>query len=269
MTWSSMEAMSGSAVSAIVLPPGVLSAWYPKLFGETLPIGSAYCGDMRQLLLLSSIVLALAPEPARAGLYSLESSGTISSNSSTDVTIPVGTLWSFELTYDTAAPDLDFELTGTSDPTFGRYTNTGAIPALTFFHYQAGGYEVTIDDPTEFGAGSEIHITFIPTGVSAIDINLNAPALFPPLAGGAVAFHADFNSFASPPIFTSDGLPTDTTLGPDSFGQSSVTLLPPAGAITGSVPTSFTIRPVPEPAVSLLGIVGALIVLAVARKAGS
>ena len=104
--------------------------------------------------LLLFTLLALAAMPARASLFSLAASGTISENSSGDSTIPIGTPWTFELTYDTAAPDLDFELTGSPDPTFGRFTNTATPPALTFFHYQAGGYEVTLDDPADFGTFS-------------------------------------------------------------------------------------------------------------------
>ena len=106
---------------------------------------SAMTSLSAKTVLLVFTVLALAPTSARAGLFSLEASGTISFNSSGDSTIPIGTPWTFEIIYDTAAPDLDFELTGSPDPTFGRFTNTGATPALTFFHYQAGGYEVTID----------------------------------------------------------------------------------------------------------------------------
>src|SRR5512144_2432054 len=106
---------------------------------------------MRNAALLLLGLLALAAAPARAALFSLEAAGTISFNSSGDSTIAVGTPWTFELTYDTAAPDLDFESTGSPDPAFGRFTNTGAPPALTFFHYRAGDYEVTIDDPADFG----------------------------------------------------------------------------------------------------------------------
>src|SRR5215471_4025140 len=96
--------------------------------------------------LLLFTLLALTPTPARASLFSLAASGTISENSSGDSTIPVGTPWSFALTYDTAAPDRDFELTGMPDPTFGRFTDTAAPPALTFFHYKAASYEVTLND---------------------------------------------------------------------------------------------------------------------------
>ncbi|HEX3602404.1 MAG TPA: hypothetical protein VHU84_19775 [Lacipirellulaceae bacterium] len=88
--------------------------------------------------LLSFTLLALVAMPARAKLFSLAASGTISQNSSGDATIPLGTPWSFELIYDTAAPDLDFELTGSPDPTFGRFTNTASPPAMTFFQYKAG-----------------------------------------------------------------------------------------------------------------------------------
>jgi hypothetical protein len=131
-------------------------------------------------------LLALGATTARASFFSLAASGTISFNSSGDSTIPIGTPWTFELTYDTAAPDLDFELTGEPDPTFGRFTNTSAPPALTFFHYRAGSYEVTIDHPADFGTSSGIDITF--TSVNAIDVNIHAPTFFPPLAGGATPF---------------------------------------------------------------------------------
>ena len=215
--------------------------------------------------LLSFTLLALAATPARAaGLFSLAASGTISFNSSGDATIAVGTPWTFELIYDTGAPDLDFQLTGSPDPTFGSFTNAGAPPALTFFHYRAGGYEVTIDDPTHFGTGSDILITFT-SGVNAIDINVNAPALFPPLAGGAVSFHADFN--ASAQIFSSDALPTNTALGLESFDVNSVTLLPPAGVVTSSSLTSLTITAVPEPSTAALVVLGLLVLLVMDRKA--
>ena len=215
--------------------------------------------------LLLFTLLDLSATSAQASLFSLAASGTISSNSSGDSTIPIGTPWTFELTYDTAAPDLDFELTGLPDPTFGRFTNTAAIPALTSFHYQAAGYEVTIDDPADFGTGSEIHITF--TTVNAIDINVHAPAFFPPLAGGAVSFHADFNAFSTAPIFASDALPTNTALGPGSFDASTVTLLPPAGVVSGSSLTSLTLTAVPEPSTAALVIVGLMVLPVVARKA--
>ena len=165
--------------------------------------------------LLLFTLLTLAAMPARASLFSLAASGTISENSSGDATIPIGTPWTFEIIYDTAAPDLDFESTGSPDPTFGRFTNTATPPAMTFFHYRAGSYEVTLDDPADFGTFSGIFITF--TSIKGIDININAPAFFPPLAGGTVGFHADFANFSSAPIFTSDALPTNTALGPGSF----------------------------------------------------
>jgi hypothetical protein len=192
--------------------------------------------------LLFAILVLLAPF-AQGALVSLSSSGTISFNSSADPTIPVGTPWMFEIIYDTNAPDLDFELTGSPDPTFGRYTNTGAVPALTFFHYRAGTYELTLDEPSDFGPFSEILITF--GGTHAIDINLNANSLFPPLAGGPVSFHADFNDFTHSAL-TSDALPTDTSLSLQDFqGDASVTLLPPRGVVLGALQdmTSFTSRP--------------------------
>src|SRR3954470_14456932 len=40
--------------------------------------------------------------------------------------------------------------------------------------------------------------------------------------------------FGSPHIFTSDALPTNTAIGPASFDDSNVTLLPPSGVVTGS-----------------------------------
>jgi hypothetical protein len=189
--------------------------------------------------LLLFTLLASDMTPARASLFTLAASGTFSFNSSGDSTIPVGTPWSFQLTYDAAAPDLDFELTGSPDATFGRFTNTAAPPALTFFHFRAGDYEVAIDDPVSFGAFSEIHVTF--TSVNAIDVNINAPTFFPHLGGGSVSFHADFNAFSTAPIFSNDGLPTNSALGPQSFDQSTVTLLPPSGVVTGSILTSLNL----------------------------
>jgi hypothetical protein len=183
--------------------------------------------------LLLFTLLTLVAMPARASLFTLAASGTISENSSGDPTIPVGTPWSFELTYDTAAPDLD------PDPMNGSFTNTAAPPAMTFFHYRAGTYEVTMDDPVDFGMFSGIFITF--TSINAMDINIIAPAFFPPLAGGAVSFHADFARFGPPPIFSSDALPTNTALGPGSLDDSNVTLLPPNSVVTSSSLTSLTL----------------------------
>jgi hypothetical protein len=190
-------------------------------------------------------LLALSATSARANLFSLAVSGTISENSSGDSTIPVGTPWTFEITYDTSAPDLDFQSTGSPDPTFGRFTNTGTPPAMTFFHYQAGSYAVTLDDSTDFGTTSGIEITF--TSIKGIDINLSAPAFFPHLAGGPVSFHADFANFSSAPIFTNDGLPTNTALSAASFDDSNVTLLPPSGVVNSSNHlTSLTLTAVPQ-----------------------
>jgi hypothetical protein len=191
-------------------------------------------------------ISAFVTTPASAGLFSLEASGTISLNSSGDPTIPSGTPWSLQLVYRTTAPDLDFELTTSPDPTFGRFKNTAAPPAMTFFHYKAGSYEVTLNDASYFGAFSDILITF--TVVNAIDINIQAPTLFPHLAGGPVSFHADFNAFSTAPIFTSDALPTNTALGPASFDESTVTLLPPAGVVSSSIVTSLTLTAVPASA---------------------
>jgi len=201
--------------------------------------------------------LALAPVSARAALYSLEAAGTISV--STVAALPVGTPWSFQLVYDTAAPD------GSADPTFGQFGNASTPPALTSFHYQAGSYEVALDNAADFALGSGIDITF--TVVHAIDININADDLFPPLAGGAVRFHADFNDFSSRPIFVSDGLPTNPALGPDSFDLITVSLLPPSGEVSGSILTSFSVRAVPEPSSFALAIVGIVPLLVVRRRA--
>jgi len=216
-----------------------------------------------KLSLLFFTLLAVAATPARAaGLFKLAASGTISANTSGDsTTIPIGMPWMFELIYDTAAPDLSPD-----DPTFGNFANTDTPPALTFFHYQAGSYEVTLDDPGDFGIGSGIHITF--TVGHAIDINVNAPDLFPPLAGGPVSFHADFNAFSTAPIFSSDGLPTNTALGPASFDQSTVSLLPPNAEVSGRSLTSLTITAVPEPGSGLLVIAG-LLGLAGWRRVGA
>jgi hypothetical protein len=197
------------------------------------------------IALLLFTVLTIAPAPARANLFSLAASGTISENSSRDSTIPVGTPWSFQLIYDTAAPDLDFQSTGSPDPTFGQFANTAAPPALVFFNYQAGTYSATLAHPADFGTASAIITTF--TSINGIDININAPTFFPHLAGGPVSFHADFAKFGSPHIFTSDALPTNTAIGPGSFDDSNVTLLPPAGAVSGSnTLTSLTLMAVPS-----------------------
>jgi hypothetical protein len=213
----------------------------------------------RLLVLAAS---ALAATSAQAALFSLAVSGTISSSS--EATIPVGTPVTFELVYDTAAPDLDFEQTGSPDPTFGRFTNTGATPALISFHYQAGDYEVAIGNPADFGAFSDILVTF--TSVHAIDVNIRAPASFPHLGGGEVSFHADFNDFSSRPIFESDALPTNPALDLASFDQSTVSLLPPAGDVSSMTLTSLAIAPVPEPSRSPLELASLLALLGMAGR---
>ena len=207
------------------------------------------------LVLLALLVLAAAP--AQAGLFKLGASGTIEFGG--NATIPNGTPWTFDITYDTAAPDL-----APADTTFGQFANTTVPPALTGFHYKAGSYEVTLDDPSDFDAVSAIHITF--TSIHAIDINVFASALFPPL-GGPVSFHADFNDFTSDPIFLSDALPTNTALGPANFDMSTVNLNlqgPPSGAVGGTTISSLTVTPVPEPATAGLLVAGLFV--AVAQK---
>ncbi len=192
-------------------------------------------------------LLAFLAAPARPELISVSASGTINANSSTDTTIPAGTPWTFELIYDTAAPDLDFEITGVADPTFGRFTNGGIIPALRFFSYRAGDYQVTIETPDDFGPFSAVDITFL--GVHAIDININAVDLFPTLGGRSVSFHADFND-SSHSAFTSDALPANTALGLQSFQDATVELLPANDGVVVSTQTGITqltFAEVPEP----------------------
>jgi hypothetical protein len=219
---------------------------------------------LRAITMPAALVCALSATSAQAALFSLSASGTIERSSF--AAIPVGTPWTFDLIYDTDAPDLDFELTGSPDPTFGRFTNTGAPPALIFFHYQAGCYSATIHDPAAFGALSDIDITF--TSVHAIDINIRAPDSFPPLPGGNVFFHADFNDFSSRPIFTSDGLPTNPNLGPGSFDLSTVSLLtsPGNGEAGGNTLTTLKVTPLPEPSSAALTIPGALVVFGLATR---
>jgi hypothetical protein len=212
---------------------------------------------------LLTLVSALTATSAQADLFSLSASGTISSNSSSDPSITIGTPFTFDFIYDADAPDLDFELGGSPDPTFGRFTNTGTPPALVGFHYQAGDYEVTISDPAGFALFSAVHITF--TSVHAIDINIFAPDFFPPLANDDVSFHADFNS--DTPVLENDGLPTDTALDLDDFGENTVSLLPVAGgAISSSDLTSLTVTALPEPSSAALEMAGVLALLALPRS---
>jgi hypothetical protein len=193
----------------------------------------------RTALVLFSL-LTLAAMPVRADLFTLAASGTITSNTSGNSTIPIGTPWSFEITYNTAAPDLDSAFGGSPDPTFGVFANSAAPAALIYFHYRAGTYEAALHNPADFGTFSNIQITF--TSINAIDINLDAPTFFPTLAGSAVSFHADFNRFVSPPIFSSDALPTNTAIGPGSFDPSTVSLLPASGGdISGSNVTGLAL----------------------------
>jgi len=217
---------------------------------------------------LSSLVLLAVVLPLPAELVSLSVSGRISQNTTADSTIPIGTPWTFELVYNTASPDTDFELTGVADPTFGRFTNSGAIPALVSFHYRAGSYEVILNHPSDFSPFSNLDITFLPS-IHAIDINIVAAGLFPPLAGGAVTFHADFND-STHSALKSDALPTDPTIGVQSFQDSSVTLLPPSGVILGASQdiTRLTVASVPEPSFFGLTTVGVITVVA-RRRPGS
>ena len=149
---------------------------------ENSATGISMANRSANAALLLFALLAFEAIPARAELFSLAASGTISENSSGDSTIPIGTPWTFELTYNTAVPDRDFELTGSPDPTFGEFTNTATPPALSFFHYKAGAYEVTLDNPADFGTFMAIDITF--TSIKGIDINIFAPAFIPLLREG-------------------------------------------------------------------------------------
>jgi hypothetical protein len=216
---------------------------------------------LRAIGMPAALICALSATSARAALYEFTASGTI--EGSTIAAISVGTPWTLDLIYDTDAPDLDFEQTGSPDPTFGHFTNTGTPPALVFFHYQAGDYAATVRDPASFGAFSGIDITF--TSVHAIDINIRS-ASFPPLPGGNVFFHADFNDFSSRPIFTSDGLPTNPNLGPESFDQSTVDLFTSPGITEAISNTMATLRvtPLPEPSRSAMAIAGVLVLLGMA-----
>jgi hypothetical protein len=215
------------------------------------------------------VVASLSPAPAHAIPYELSVTGKIGENNSADASIPVGSLFSFQLVYDTAAPDLDVDLTTTPDPTFGRFTNTGATPALLSFHYQAASYEVTISDPAGFGPFSDFLVTFVAnTGVYAFDINIRNSDPFPLIAGNPVTFHADFNQFSPPPISGSDGLPTDQSLTAASFGESTVSLFPGFAVISGTEITSLSIHPVPEASVLSLAVLG-LLGLAARRSVGS
>ena len=213
-------------------------------------------------------VASLSVAPAQASPYELSVTGKIGENNSADPSIPVGSLFSFQLVYDTAAPDLDVDLTTTPDPTFGRFTNTGVIPALLSFHYQAASYEVTIADPAGFGPFSDFLVTFVATtGVYAFDINIRNSDPFPLIAGNPVTFHADFNQFSPPPISGSDGLPTDQSLTAASFGESTVSLFPGFALISGSEITSLSIHPVPEASASAFALLGLLGL--VARKSAA
>src|SRR5262245_51580564 len=223
---------------------------------------------LRAITMLGALICALSSTSAQAALFSLSVSGTIESSNDPTIPITVGTPWTLNLIYETSAPDQDFTTNGgRSDPTFGRFTNTSTPPALVFFHYQAGSYAATVNDPAAFGPFSKVQITF--TSVHAIDIDVLADDAFPLLAGGTVRLHADFNDFSSRPIFTSDGLPTNTALGPGSFDQSTVslfTLSPRVIEVGGSTLTSLKITPLPEPSRAALTVPGVLLLIGVARR---
>jgi hypothetical protein len=83
--------------------------------------------------------------PVQAELISVSASGTISKSNSAETTIPLGTPWTFEIIYDTAAPDLD-ELTNR------RSRRLDVSPTLVPYSRDlsslyAANYEVTIRRP--------------------------------------------------------------------------------------------------------------------------
>ena len=206
-------------------------------------------------------IIGLVTSQVQAELFSLTASGTIAKNNSADTTLPVGTPWTFEIIYDTTAPDLDFELTGRPVANLGRFTNTGAIPAVTFFHYQAANYEVTIDDPKDFDAFSGIDITL--GKASEIDISLSSLGRFPTLAGENVSFHATFldgsqSDFIDipPSTITIDALPTETSFSLDGFEEADASLLPAGGGIIVGELTTLRLAPAPEPSISVAAIIG-------------
>jgi len=210
-------------------------------------------------LLLGFTTLVLAAVAARAELFSLSASGIIGGNNTADPTIPRDTPWAFELIYDTAAPDRDFTRTNVPTPEIGIFDNNGDRPALLFFHYRAGAYEVTLDEPGDFSISSRIEIAF-QDDAHAISIILSAPDLFPPLAGLPVEFNADFDDFTpSTPTLTSDGLPTDTSISRGNFFSCEAVLLLPNGKVVGSAfedVATFAIAPVPEPSTCAFAIMG-------------
>lgn len=213
-----------------------------------------------KVVLFTLLGLAMTPA-AHADLFKLSATGTVEFGG--NATIPNGTPWAFEVTYDTAAPDL-----APADTTFGQFANSSVPPALTAFHYLAGTYEVSLNSPSDFDAASAIHITF--TSIHAIDINIFASALFPPLNGGGVSFHADFNDFSSDPIFVSDALPTNTALGAGNFDGNTVNLnlqAPTTSVLGGTTVASLTVTAVPEPAMATLVLVGVLMPLLAGRAA--
>jgi hypothetical protein len=104
-----------------------------------------------------------------------------------------------------------------------------------------------------------------------MEINLNAPGLFPPLAGGPVSFHAEFNDGSQsdfgdipPSIIMSDALLTDTGIGLQSFQSAAVVLLPSSGGVVVgglSDMSSLTFSVVPEPSSLVAAIIGGLVLL--------
>lgn len=77
----------------------------------------------RALTMPAALICVLLSTSAQAARYSLSVSGTIESSNDPTISIRVGTPWTLDLIYETSAPDLDFEATGSPDPTFGRFLN--------------------------------------------------------------------------------------------------------------------------------------------------
>src|SRR5262245_26313399 len=218
----------------------------------------------------AALICALWATSAQAALYQLSASGTVDATTGPRLPITVGTPWTLNLIYDTSAPDLDFVFNRPSDPTFSIFNNTHTPPALVFFHYQAGSYSATINDPAAFGPFSKVQTTF--TSDHTIDIYIINDDAFPLLAGSTVFFHANFSDFSSRPIFTSDALPTNPALGPGSFDQSTVSLSTRSGVlfaeVDGHTLTNFSVTPLPETSRFALAIPGVLGLLGLAKRRG-
>ncbi len=130
---------------------------------------------------ISLLLLLVIAWPTQAALVSLEASGEITVGGA--ASIPPGTQWKCEIVYDTDALDT----AGT--PTLGEYKNVpGQTPALRFFHYEAGSYQVTFASADAFASDSNIRIVpgLITPGGTNLQITIEG--VFPPLPNGGGAF---------------------------------------------------------------------------------